>query len=236
MSKLRKNLLYAAKITAAAIIAILLAELLKLQFSVSAGIVAILSVAFTKKETIETARNRLLAFLVALAIAAACFYSIGFNNYGFFVYLAVFIPVCMIFGWNSAMAMDSVLISHFLTLRSMNLSALSNEAALFVIGVGIGILSNIFLHRNADYMSAMKRETDELMKTALHRMSLRIMNPDMISMKNMITMMSLKNSSMIIPVSSAEALTLITASLHASNAKEQALQPASSAVALVQTT
>ena len=67
----KKNLAHAVKITLAAMAAIILAEVIHLQFAVSAGIVAILSVAFTKKETLQTARNRFIAFAVALIIAAA---------------------------------------------------------------------------------------------------------------------------------------------------------------------
>ena len=85
--KLKKNLIHAIKVTLTAVLAIVIAEGLHLQFSVSAGIVAILSVAFTKRETIKTARDRFAAFAAALLIAALCFHTIGFDLHGFFVYL-----------------------------------------------------------------------------------------------------------------------------------------------------
>ncbi|MCR5099801.1 MAG: hypothetical protein K6B41_00440 [Butyrivibrio sp.] len=176
-NNLYKNLTHAIKIILAAVIATLIAELCGLKFSVSAGIVAILSVAFTKKETIETARNRFIAFIVALIISAVCFYTIGFTNNGFFAYLVIYIIVCQFMGWNSAMAMDSVLISHFLSFENMAFPALMNEILLFIIGVGIGIIANIFLRKDKDYMARMEKETDDLIKYALHRMSLRIINP-----------------------------------------------------------
>ncbi len=177
--KAKNNIAHAVKIALAAILAIGLAQALQLEFAVSAGIVAILSVALTKKETLQTALRRFLAFLAALLIAAACFYAIGFSVPAFFVYLVIFILVCQFMGWNNAMAMDSVLISHFLTFGTMGGKALWNEVALFVIGVGIGILANIFLRRDLDYMTQMEEEADDLIRTALHRMSLRIMDPAM---------------------------------------------------------
>ncbi|MCR5279355.1 MAG: hypothetical protein K6E19_07920 [Lachnospiraceae bacterium] len=176
---LKKNLAFAMKVLLAAVVAIIVADLFKLRFSVSAGIVAILSVAYTKRETVKTAVNRFLAFIAALLIAAACFNLIGYTVYGFFVYLALFIILCVLCGWNSAMAMDSVLISHFLTFEAMDIPALSNELGLFVIGVGCGMVANIFLHSDKAYMDRMKKETDDLIKQALHRMSLRIIDPDM---------------------------------------------------------
>ena len=150
------------KITLAAVLAILCAQALKLDFAVSAGIVAILSVQPTKKETLRTALARLLAFAVALVISITLLNFLGFTVPVFFLYLLLFILVCQWRKWISAMAMDSVLISHFL---------------LFLLGVGFGILVNLLLHKKTDYIEELKNKTDEQIKLALHRMALRIQNP-----------------------------------------------------------
>ena len=76
------------KVTLAAIMAILVAKALKLEFAVSAGIVAILSVQPTKKETLKTALSRFLAFAIALVISGILFNLLGFTVYVFFIYLA----------------------------------------------------------------------------------------------------------------------------------------------------
>ncbi|MCR4579219.1 MAG: hypothetical protein K5681_02610 [Treponema sp.] len=165
------------KITAAAILAILTAQLLKLDFAVSAGIVAILSVQPTKKETLRTAIARFLAFAVALIISISLFNLLGFTTQVFFLYLALFILICQLRGWISAMAMDSVLISHFLTFQQSGLQQILNEVLLFVIGVGFGILVNIFLRKKTDYIEELKAQTDDKIKNVLHRMSLRILQP-----------------------------------------------------------
>ena len=75
-----KGLLFrSVKIIAAAVLAILVAQALGLDFAVSAGIVAILSVQPTKKETLRTALARFLAFAVALVISLALFNLLGFT-------------------------------------------------------------------------------------------------------------------------------------------------------------
>lgn len=168
--------LFCLKISIASILAIVAANLLKLDFSVSAGIVAILSVQFTKKETIKTALSRFFAFIVALIISFACFKIFGFTTTAFFVYLFIFIAACIFFGWNSAMAMDSVLISHFINLGAMGFSQIKNEVLLFVIGVGFGIISNLFLRKKINVIEELKSKTDDLIKLCLHRMSLRILD------------------------------------------------------------
>jgi uncharacterized membrane protein YgaE (UPF0421/DUF939 family) len=167
------------KISVAAILAILCAQALKLDFAVSAGIVAILSVQPTKKETLRTAIARLLAFAVALAISITLFNLMGFTVPVFFIYLAVFILICQWRKWISAMAMDSVLISHFLSFGKTGLTEIKNEVLLFVLGVGFGILVNLILHKKTNYIERLKNETDEQIKLVLHRMALRIQNPDL---------------------------------------------------------
>ena len=175
---MKQIIINTCKITVAAILAILLAQLLHLEFAVSAGIVAILSVQPTKKETLRTALSRFLAFAIALVISGLLFNFCGFTVPVFFIYLTVFILICQWRGWISSMAMDSVLISHFLTLGKTGPSEILNEVLLFVIGVGFGILVNIFLHKKTDYIEELKNQTDEKIKLVLHRMSLRILNPD----------------------------------------------------------
>ena len=166
------------KITAAAVLAIVVAQALHLEFAVSAGIVAILSVQPTKKETLKTALSRFLAFAAALVISGVLFNLLGFTVQVFFIYLALFILLCQCCGWLSSMAMDSVLISHFLTLGNTGFAEIKNEVLLFVVGVGFGILVNLFLRKKTDYIEELKNETDEKIKLVLHRMSLRILDPN----------------------------------------------------------
>lgn len=167
------------KIAGAAIAAIAIAMLAGAEFAVSAGIVAILTIQPTKKETLRTALGRLAAFGSALVIAAACFGLLGYTMAAFGVYLVIFVLVCQIFRWYSAMAMNSVLISHFLTLGSMRPGAVGNEVCLFGIGVGVGILANLHLHKNVDYIEELKAEADSQIKRILSQMSERILDHDM---------------------------------------------------------
>lgn len=164
------------KISMATFIAILIAESLNLEFSVSAGIVAILSIAQTKKDTIKTAVDRFYAFILAMIIAYISYSILGYNLKGFSVYIFFFVLICQYKQWNSAMAMNSVLISHFISFGSMDLSSIKNEILLFMIGVSLGIFANLHLKKNVDYMEKMKKETENLIENTLRRMGERILN------------------------------------------------------------
>lgn len=176
---MRKSvILNSFKIITAAICAILLAQASQLNFAISAGIVAILTIQPTKRETINTALGRLYAFAAAMVIALVSFRLLGLTVTAFFVYLTVFILVCQIFKWYSAMTMNSVLISHFVTLQTMSLGAVVNEVLIFVIGVGMGILANLHLHKRVDYIEHLTKETDAQIVKILFRMSERVLNKD----------------------------------------------------------
>lgn len=66
-------ILKSVKITAGAILAILFASFLNLKYSATAGIITILSIQNTKKETIQTALARGEAFCCALLVSFLCY-------------------------------------------------------------------------------------------------------------------------------------------------------------------
>jgi uncharacterized membrane protein YgaE (UPF0421/DUF939 family) len=168
MGKINRNtIVNSIKIILAAIIAIIIVSLLKLEFAISAGIVAILTIQPTKKETVKIAMGRLCAFAVALVLAYVCFLMLDFTIVAFFVYLFVYIFVCQMFSWNSAMAMNSVLISHFITAGSMDRYTVGNELAIFIIGVGCGIIANLHLRKRVDFIEKLKMETRRYAKRQL---------------------------------------------------------------------
>lgn len=149
-----------------------------LEHPLSAGIVAILSIQPTKKETLQTALDRYLAFLSALAVAYLCLEAADYSIPGFYIYLVAYIFLCQWRRWENAIAMNSVLVSHFLSAGNMRPPALFNEIGIFAIGVGTGIAANLHLHRNTGYIEALKEETDRQMKKILYRMSRRMIDRD----------------------------------------------------------
>lgn len=164
------------KVSIAVALAIAIASFLKVDFAISAGIVAILTIAPTKKETVKIAVNRLFAFAFALVIAIFVFWILGINELAFVVFVLLYALVCYYNKWTAALAMNSVLISHFLTLGYISLAAIFNECLIFIIGVGVGVVVNMHLHKNSDAMKVLRDQTDEQIVHILSRMSERILN------------------------------------------------------------
>jgi len=164
------------KISVAAILATGIAIAFELNYALSTGAVAIMTIQPTKRETVKTAAGRFLAFLCALGIAFFCYRILGFTFRGYAVFLLLYIFLCQVVGWYSSMAINAVLMSHFLPAGVMNLSGVVNEGAIFLIGMSIGVIANMHLRKDADYIEELKEDTDNQIKTILHHMSQRILN------------------------------------------------------------
>lgn len=159
------------KAAAACACAVWTAELLGLKYAVTAGIIAILSIGGTKKETLTTARNRALAFLCAIVISCVCFGVFGYRIWAFGIFVLCYITLCLLAGWPEAMTMNAVLVSHFLQQGSMSLPWICNEGMLFLIGTGFGFLANSMLRRHSRAFELRADRVDELVVEILSRIS-----------------------------------------------------------------
>jgi len=171
---MKKYLSRALPVIAASAAAILIAFVLGVENYISAGVIAILTIQPTKRETLKTAAVRLVAFVLALIIAAVMFHTIGFNVGGFLAYLVIYIAVCAKFKWISAMAVNSVLISHFMGFGNMSLLSVRNEAVIFLLGVGLGILVNMRVTKHDHRVEKLQQKADDQIRNILKRMADRV--------------------------------------------------------------
>ncbi len=174
---MKKHFIKSIKIALAAVLSIFLAEELGLESSVTAGIITMLSIQDTKRETLRTVLRRGGAYVFGLLVACVCFGFIGYTLPAFAVYLLVFAFGCMLVGLHEGITTATVLVSHIWALGSMGLSVLLNETGLLVIGSGMGILVNLHLHsKDADF-ARLAEKVDEQMKEILRYIAEWLPNP-----------------------------------------------------------
>lgn len=148
------NILKILKIALGSSIAIIIANMLGLQYSASAGIITLLSIQDTKKETLLIALKRMLAFLFAIAIAYILFQSLGFYTIVFGLFLLVFISGSYLLHIQDGISMCSVLVTHFLIEKNMNISFIGNELLIMFIGTLVGIIVNLYMPKNIEAVKA----------------------------------------------------------------------------------
>lgn len=165
------NLLFLFKTGVGSALAILLANKLGLTYSASAGIITLLTIQNTKKETIFIAFRRIIAFVVAVIIAYLAFSSFGYTSIAFGGFVFLFVASCHMLGLEDGISMNAVLTTHFLIEKRMDIPFLINEVSILLIGMSIGIGLNLIMPKNKGKMLRKQKQLEEQMKTALKDMA-----------------------------------------------------------------
>ncbi|MBH1942283.1 hypothetical protein I5677_15385 [Mobilitalea sibirica] len=165
------NFLYLIKTAIGSAVAILLADWLGLAFSPSAGIITILSIQNTKKETLLIAIKRMIAFFLAFIITYIIFKSFGYTTVAFGGFVFLFVAICTVTGLKEGISMNAVLMTHFLIEKRMDLPLILNEIGLLLIGLGIGIVLNLIMPKYKERIRKEQLALEEEIKLMLHNMA-----------------------------------------------------------------
>lgn len=168
------NYIKILKIAVGAALSIILAESLGLGYSASAGVITLLSIQDTKKETIRVMARRLFSFGLALIFAAGSFALLGYTAPAVGVFLLFFSAVCIRFHMQEGISVNTVLMTHFLAERSMSLENIGNEMGLLLIGCGIGVLLNLYIPGKKKQIKMKQRRIEACMKEILDMMAHRL--------------------------------------------------------------
>lgn len=164
------NYLKVLKIALGSSIAILIANLLGLSYSASAGIITLLSIQDTKKQTINVAKRRIIACFLAFIIAYVLFQTIGYYTYVFGIFLFIFISSSYLLKVEDGIAMCSVLVTHYLIEKNMSIEFIWNEILIFIIGATIGVIFNLFMPNNSKQIRSNIVELEGNMKNVLYKL------------------------------------------------------------------
>ena len=132
------------KIALSATIAILLSNYMGLEFGVTSGIIAILSIQDTKKEALLVGGRRVVSSTVAILLSFLLYLLFGNNPIVFGLFLLIFIPITKILKVEEGMVIGAVLSTHLLMSTNINASWIINEGKLTIIGIGVAMLFNLY--------------------------------------------------------------------------------------------
>ena len=159
------------KIAAGSVASIFLADMLGLSYSTAAGIITLLTIQDTARETITISVKRICAFLLATLLAYVIFHLVGYHVFAYGIFLFLFIACCMPLRLGAAVSTNAVLATHYLLEKDMPVSLIGNEALLLLIGAGIGTLLNLYMPGRGKEIRAMQKTLEEDLRTVLLRMA-----------------------------------------------------------------
>lgn len=162
------------KVALSATIAIFISNYIGLEFSVTAGIIAILSIQDTKKEALLVSGRRIIAATVAVILSFVLYILLGNNPIIFGVFLLIFIPITMFFKIEEGLVVGSVLSTHLLTSTNINIYWIMNELALIAIGIGVAMIFNLYTISLDDEFEKNKEKIEEIYRLILSDMSVSL--------------------------------------------------------------
>ena len=128
-----------------ATLAIIIAKELGIEYAISAGIITILSIENTKKQSVQIAFRRIIAFILAIVISSILFKVFGYGEIIFGLFLIIFIPLAVKLNVKEGIVVSSVLITHLMGEKSVSLFWILNEISILLVGVGIALIFNLFM-------------------------------------------------------------------------------------------
>jgi len=165
------NIFFLLKTGIGSAMAILVASKLGLAYSASAGIITLLTIQNTKKETIFIALRRIAAFIVAVSVAYIIFSLFGYTSIAFGIFVLVFVASCHFFNLQDGISMNAVLTTHFLIEKNMAFSFIINEVSILFIGMTIGIGLNLIMPKYKKRLQQKQEMIEEKIKIVLKEMA-----------------------------------------------------------------
>ena len=160
------------KYSIGAIISIIIANLLQIEYAMAAGIITLLTIQDTKKETIKVSLKRITIFFIMTLLSYIIFPSFGYTVWTFGIVLVPYLFFCLLLDMKEAIAPIAVLCTHYISSKSCSLEMIKNEFLILVIGAGVGIIINLFMTDNIKQIKQRQKEIDDSMKQILERMSI----------------------------------------------------------------
>ena len=179
--KSKKIGMQALKIAIGSSLAIYIANLFGLKYSLAAGSVALLTMVTTKWKTVKLSVARVVTFIISVLMALIIFSAVEseWMAYGIYVFFVVIIAEML--GWGATISVNALIGMHFLEVRDFEFDFIANEFMLVLIGITMALVLNLFY----DYGSQRKalvenmRYTEERLQMILGEISAYLANKEM---------------------------------------------------------
>lgn len=172
-----KNLIVQGiKMSVGVVVAIAIATLLKLDYPLSAGVIALLTMLDIKRKSIEIAVTRFSSAIVALLISSLLFSVFGFQLYVLFVFLFIYIVLVYTFNAKAGLIVNTVLVSHLYGDQIVNFKSIINEIGLMFIGIVIALIVQIHVNNMVKDVKISIQELETKMKDIIEGMGHNLNN------------------------------------------------------------
>lgn len=126
-------------------IAVMLAQYLQLDNYISAGIITVLCIKVTKKKSLKSSWDRLLACSIAIIFSYIFFEGLMYHPIIIGLMLLVFIPTTVLVKATEGIVTSTVIIFHLYNSEEITLKLIANELSIILIGIGVALIMNFYM-------------------------------------------------------------------------------------------
>ncbi|MDD3219936.1 MAG: aromatic acid exporter family protein [Lachnospiraceae bacterium] len=181
MDKYRKIIILSLKIGMGSCLALYIAQLLGLEYPVSAGTITLLTLLTSKWETVRLSVCRLATFTMTVLIAGQLFLHVqsAWIAYGLLLMIIVFIAE--VFEWRTTISVNGVIAAHLVTNHDFSDAAIWNEFLLVLIGIVVAIIFNLFQGNSSHkkYIVANMKSVEERLQLIIGALAAYLSNKEM---------------------------------------------------------
>ncbi|WP_102345667.1 aromatic acid exporter family protein [Bacillus sp. Marseille-P3661] len=167
-----------AKTAIGAAASISIAQFFSLENYVSAGILTILCVQVTKKKSFLYAWERFIACLIGIVFAFVFFEGIAYHPLIIGLVLILFIPITVRLKITTGIASSSVILLQFYIAQQFTLAFLLNELAIMAIGIGVALLTNLYMPSVENDLKKLQVTVEDCYKKIFQEISLYLTEGD----------------------------------------------------------
>ena len=161
----------AFKMAISATIALIIGNILGLQYATVGAVIAILSIQDTRKKALIISYKRIVACSIGILISVILYSVLGNGALIFGLFLIILIPITSRLKTQEGMVPAVVLSTHFLVANHITIALIFNEILLMIIGIGVAAIANIFMPSLEDKFKYDKEWIEEHYRIIISKMS-----------------------------------------------------------------
>ncbi len=169
----------AIKMSLVGVIASLVARFISLDYWMTAGVLAILSIHLTRRDSVVASAKRLIDAVYAILLSTLLFIAFGYNFWIYAIFIFIFAYTSWMLKIHEGIVPALVLVTHLLMVESFSMHMIYNELSLIFIAIGIATIFSIFYPAASEKELEMHVESvDHLVADHLYMLSLLLKDPD----------------------------------------------------------
>lgn len=160
-------------------IAISIAQYIGVSNALSAGILTILCIQPSRKKSVQSALHRFIACILSMIFSIVFFELLGYNPIVLGLLLAVFIPTTVFLKIEQGILTSTVITLNIYTFGTIKLSYLTDQFSLILIGIGVGLLVNLYMPSLEKQLILKRRKLENRFQKVLLEIALYIREENM---------------------------------------------------------